>query len=389
MKPYSVYLLEAGCPVEPPVFPKGVPSSLFPFWGHYCFYDFAAANLSGAPEGCVQVIGESRFRGLPEIVSGRSPAFCVQLLDDGPAGLQRLAAADPAEKVLIYPLSQVFLADPGALLQRLERPAAEVTRLSVDNTATDLYLVRRRTLLRLLKDSRPGKAEAAPDLGSHLNRLLAGNFEVIDDLPGLALFQNSLMQMYAGNLQLCVELGSSELESRFALLDRGHMPGGDIRIERGGTVKSSFLAAGTVVEGYVEGSVLFPGVSVRRGAMVYQSIVMSGNCIGTKAQVSRALILPHFGENGGGSPRSRQGAANIGEDAFIGLRSSSAVNLQYPTQLREGLTVLGAGVQVPRGFTIGPACLVGAEVSPQQLRGIKELRKGTTVLCNTRPSANS
>jgi len=110
---------------------------------------------------------------------------------------------------------------------------------------------------------------------------------------------------------------------------------------------------------------------------------MSGNCIGTKAQVSRALILPQSGENGSGSPRSRQGAANIGEDSQVGLRSSTAANLKYPAQLRDGLTVLGAGVRLPRGFVIGPGCLVGAEVSPQQLRGLKELRKGSTVLCST------
>jgi hypothetical protein len=355
-----------------------MPCSQFPFWGHYCFFDFAAANLDGAAEGSVRVVGESRFRGLQEVVSAHSLPAELHLLEDS-GGLPELLAADPAERVLLYPLSQVFLADPRALLQRLERPAAEVTRLSVDHTATDLYLVRRKTLLRLLKETPLG----GQALGDWLNRLLAGRFELMEDLPGMALFQNSLMQMYAGNLRLCVELGSRELEHRFAHLNRGHMPGGEIRIERGGTVKGSFLAGGTVVEGYVEDSVLFPGVSVRKGAVVYQSIVMSGNCIGAKAQVSRALILPHFGENGGGNPRARQGTANIGEDSLIGLRNSTAGNLKYPAQARDGLTVLGAGVHVPRGFVIGPGCLLGAEVSPLQLRGLKELRKGSTVICST------
>jgi hypothetical protein len=379
MKPYSVYLLETGCPADPPVFSKGAPSSQFPFWGHYCFFDFAAANLDGALEQSVQVVGDSRFRDLQEVVSVRSPGVAVRLLEDGLADLQGLLAADPAEKILIYPLSQVFLAEPRALLRRLEQPASEVTRLSVDHTATDLYLVRRKALLRLLKEAPPG------DLGGSLNRLLASRFELMEDLPGQALFQNSLMQLYGGNLWLCAQLGSNELENRFAHLNRGHMPGGEIRIERGGTVRSSFLAAGTVVEGYVEGSVLFPGVHVQRGAVVYQSIVMSGNSIGAKAQVFRSLLLPRSGENGGGSPRSRQAAANIGEESFIGLRSSTAANLKYPAQLRDGLTAVGANARVPRGFTIGPGCLVGAEVSPQQLRGMKELRKGATVVCSTEP----
>jgi len=380
MKPYSVYLLEAGCPPEPPVFPKSLPSSQFPFWGHYCLFDFASANLAGAVEGCLHLVGESRFRGLQELAAARSLPAQVHLLEDARL-LPELLAADPADRILLYPLSQVFLAEPGALPARLERPAAEVTRLSVDHTAMELYLLRRRTLLQLLKEvpaEGPGVA-----LGRRLLALLAGRFELMEDLPGLALFQNSLMQMYRGHLRLCAELGSSELERRFSHLNRGQVPGGEIRIERGGTVKGSFLAAGTVVEGYVEDSVLFPGVSVRRGAVVYQSIVMSGNSIGAKAQVSRALLLPHFAENG--SPRPRQDSANIGEDSLIGLRNSTAANLKYPAQLREGLTVLGAEVRVPRGFVIGPGCLLGAEVGAQQLRGLKELRKGSTVLCSTEP----
>jgi hypothetical protein len=378
MKSYSVYLLEAGCPREPPVFPKSLPSSQFPFWGHYCFYDFAAANLDGAPDGSVRLVGDGRFRGLQELVAARSFSAELHLLEEA-AGLQELLAGDPADRVLLYPLSQLFLAEPQALLRRLEKPTAELVRISVDHTATDLYLVRRRTLLRLFREAPP----AGPALGEPLLRLLASRFELMEDLPGMALFQNSLMQMYEGNLRLCAELGSRELESRFAHLNRGHMPGGEIRIERGGTVRGSFLAGGTVVEGLVEDSVLFPGVSVRRGAVVYQSIVMSGNSIGSKAQVSRALILPHFGENGGGGPRSRQGLANIGEDSQVGQRGSTAANLKYPAHLRDGLTVLGAGVRLPRGFVVGPGCLVGAEVGAQQLRGLKELRKGSTLVCST------
>jgi hypothetical protein len=47
--------------------------------------------------------------------------------------------------------------------------------------------------------------------------------------------------------------------------------------------------------------------------------------------------------------------------------------------------VLGASPQVPRGFSIGPGCLVGATVSAQQLRAAKEMRKGSTIVCSTGP----
>lgn len=377
MKPFSVYLIEAGFPAEPPVFLPGSPCCSFPFWGHYSFLDFAVANLSGWADGCVQVVADGRFRGVADAFGAQpiARAWPIHLVEDGLAGLLPLLQADEAERIFVFPLSQVFLAEPGSLAGRLARPAAEITRLSVDHTAMDLYIVRRRTLIKQLKEhlaGHPGGLQLAEWSGG----LLAGAFELIDDVPGQALFQNNLMHLYHNNLWLAAQLGSRELGDRVAHLNHGRLPGGEIRIEKGGTVKSSFLAAGTVVEGYVEASVLFPGVIVRRGAVVSQSIVMSNNCVGAKAQVFRSLILPQPADSG---------AANIGEESFIGQRQSGTANSQYPTQLRDGITVLGASPQVPRGFSIGPGCLVGATVSAQQLRAAKEMRKGSTIVCSTGP----
>jgi len=378
MKPFSVYLIEAGFPAEPPVFLPGSPCCSFPFWGHYSFLDFAVANLSGWADGCVQVVADGRFRGITDALGAQPGArpWPVHLVEDGLAGLLPLLQSDEAERVFVFPLSQVFLAEPGPLADRLGRPAAEITRLSVDHTAMDLYIVRRRTLIKQLKErlavGRPGGLPLSELSGG----LLAGAFELIEDVPGQALFQNNLMHLYHSNLWLAAQLGSRELADRVAHLNRGRLPDGEIRIEKGGTVKSSFLSAGTVVEGYVEASVLFPGVVVRRGAVVSQSIVMSNNCVGAKAQVFRALILPQPADSG---------AANIGEESFIGHRQSATANSQYPTQLRDGITVLGASPQVPRGFSIGPGCLVGATVSAQQLRAAKEMRKGSTIVCSTGP----
>lgn len=375
MKQYSIYLIETGLPAAPPVFLPGSPCASFPLWGHYSFLDFAAANLLGWAEGAVQVVVDSRLRGLAEALAAHhaARAWPLHLVENGLPGLLPLLQADEAERVLVYPLSQVCIADPGTLLQRLARPGSEVSRLAVDHTALELYVVRRKTLVRLLKEA-GSRAQAASPLSELTSRLLAGSFELIEEVPGLALYQNSLMQLYNANLWLVSRLGSRELAERIAHLNRSRLPNGDIRIEKGGTVRESFLSAGTVVEGHVEASVLFPGVVVRRGAVVAHSVVMSGNCIGAKAQVLRSLILPQQGDNG---------LANIGEEALIGQRQSTAANTRFPEQLRDGITVLGANPHVPRGCSIAAGCLVGAEVSLQQLREVKDMRKGSTIVCDT------
>jgi hypothetical protein len=103
---------------------------------------------------------------------------------------------------------------------------------------------------------------------------------------------------------------------------------------------------------------------------------MNNNWVGSKSQVYRSLILAHPADNS-------KGQANIGDESFIGLKQSGAANAQYPAQVREGLTVLGHNAEIPRGYTIGPGCLLAAGVQAQQLRKQKGLRKGNTLLCAT------
>ena len=142
-------------------------------------------------------------------------------------------------------------------------------------------------------------------------------------------------------------------------------------IEKEGHVKNSLLAPGARIEGYVEGSFIFPDVVVHRGASVVNSVLMNGNRIGGKAQLCKTLVLPYLGD---------LGSSNIGENTRIGMQEAGARNFDYPKQIREGVTVLGINAEVPKGYKIGPGCLVGARVGPQQLRSIKELTRSSSVV---------
>lgn len=378
MKSVSIFLIEAGFPAEPPVFPRDSVSGTYPFWGDYCLLDFATANLRRWPSAELRCVAEPRFRSLGDNLTGRfgSEKIPVLAMEQGLRSLLSVLEQEASELVLLYPFSQVCIIDQESLAAKLERPGAEIVRLSVDNTPLDLYIARRKTLVRLLREVLAASAELYTPVDSMFSRVLEGRFEVIENLPGMTLFQNNLMQLYQCNRWLVEHLGTAQLQERIAHLNNGRAPSGEIRIEKGASVKDSFLSTNTVVEGHVEGSVLYPGVVIRRGAVVQDSVVMSNNWVGVKTQIYRSLILAHSTENAKGQP-------NIGEESFIGLRQSAAANARYPTQVRDGLTVLGANAEVPRGYTIGPGCLLGAGVSAQQLRKFKELRKGITLLCAT------
>ncbi len=55
-------------------------------------------------------------------------------------------------------------------------------------------------------------------------------------------------------------------------------------------VKNSIVADGCIIEGYVENSVLFRGVTIKKGAVVKDSIIMQGSVVGENASLQYVIF---------------------------------------------------------------------------------------------------
>lgn len=55
-------------------------------------------------------------------------------------------------------------------------------------------------------------------------------------------------------------------------------------------IRNSFIAHGCSIEGYVENSILFPGVKVNRGASIKNSIVMHQCAIEANAYLEHVIL---------------------------------------------------------------------------------------------------
>ena len=62
-------------------------------------------------------------------------------------------------------------------------------------------------------------------------------------------------------------------------------------------------------------------------------------------------------------------------DGFVSVDPFDRV----PEQIRDGLTVIGMGVELPGGFRAEAGCLIGPGASPSDLRRRKVLRRGQSV----------
>ncbi len=121
-----------------------------------------------------------------------------------------------------------------------------------------------------------------------------------------------------------------------------------VRFETDCAVRDSFVANGCRIAGRVERSVLFPGVSVAKGAVVRDSIVMHDTVVGRDASLDRAIVDKDV---------------RLGDGARLGVGDAGVPNRACPEHLSSGLTVVGKGARLPAGLTIGRNARIGAGVA--------------------------
>ena len=143
-------------------------------------------------------------------------------------------------------------------------------------------------------------------------------------------------------------------------------------IGNGGFVRNSHISSSCLIEGMVDHSVLFPGVRVGKGARIVNSIVMENNNIGEDAVVRNAILC-------GNNELFSKVAPNIGEKAVIGEDDTSGSNSEYPEYLRNGITLIGRNVEIPRKLRISRNCYIASNVDRAVLRGKGHIPAGSYV----------
>ncbi|MEC7525508.1 MAG: sugar phosphate nucleotidyltransferase [Myxococcota bacterium] len=124
-------------------------------------------------------------------------------------------------------------------------------------------------------------------------------------------------------------------------------------------IVDSLVCDGCVIDedATVERSVLGPGVRIRKGATVRDSIVLNDTWIGDGALVERAIVDKR---------------AKLGHGARVGRGGDAA------------LSVIGKGAQLPDGFVVHPGGEVAHDVVPEDLE-VTEVPSGLCVHTKRRP----
>jgi len=129
-----------------------------------------------------------------------------------------------------------------------------------------------------------------------------------------------------------------------------------------GCSKRSVVAEGCMVYGTVKNSVIFPGVYIDEGAVVEDSIVMSGSHIGADAKVYKSILCEKV---------------TIGNKVQIGI-GENKINEEKPNLYNSGITVIGENATVPDNAVLGKNVVIDRNVTKDDYMHIN-IESGKTV----------
>jgi glucose-1-phosphate adenylyltransferase len=128
-------------------------------------------------------------------------------------------------------------------------------------------------------------------------------------------------------------------------------------------ITSSLVSNGCVIRGRVERSVLSPGVYVSPGALVRESVIINDTWIGPGAVVDRAIVDANV---------------VIGTGSHLGYGDDMTPNHEMPDRVNTGISVVGAGAQIPGGVRIGRNVVIQPDRQETDFPGT-EIASGETI----------
>lgn len=129
-----------------------------------------------------------------------------------------------------------------------------------------------------------------------------------------------------------------------------------VKLELQAKVRRSLVANGCIISGYVENSILFPGVIIEPDVIVKDSIIMNNSLIGKNSVIERTIVDKHV---------------LLGENCHIG-------HGEIGNSPNSGIVIIGKTAQVPKATKIGRGSIIEARVREADFH-VNNIEPGTVI----------
>jgi glucose-1-phosphate adenylyltransferase len=166
----------------------------------------------------------------------------------------------------------------------------------------------------------------------------------------------TIMSYYEANMDLLKHPPLLELDDPDWIIHTKSEERPPVKLEVQAKVRRSLVANGCVISGYVENSILFPGVVIEPDVIVKDSIIMNNSLISKNSVVDRTIIDKHV---------------LISEGCHIG-------HGDIKNSPNSGIIIIGKMAQVPKSTKIGRGCIIESRVRETEFH-VNNLEPGTII----------
>jgi hypothetical protein len=258
------------------------------------------------------------------------------------SSFERFLSRATEDFLILGRAGNIVVADWNTLL-RIKSSRTGIIKIQIGKVPSELYIMRRDVCKKLLKGLDKKLSQRNEKFLTHLfDDFLFHNFERIIESSGYSFLIRDAFEYYRENLNLLSYLQDPDFFNLYRMLKPPHTS--KIFITESGSVKHSVLGFGSQISGFVENSVIFRDVVIKKNAQIYNSVVLPSNIIEEDVVIQNALIL-------GGKDRTVEQNTVIGDKV-------EGNNSDYPSILKRGLTIIGQSLTIPNSSRIGSGCLV-------------------------------
>ena len=368
----TLFFDKGGIKKDIPGFTEYFSSSELGFWGEYTFLDFALFIIN--PDKSFFICDREIRKNINNILmkwDEKNYDFFTYQNDFDT--VKNFLNKIEDEIIIFYDINFAAVAETDELKKAVDDFADDkketISKISINSVPVDIYIADKNYLVQQMDILRNRIQSDSYVFDFIIEEILATGFEEIRDLKGEILFNSSVNQFLINNLSLLNKEAGDIMDDFMKYTPPPHEK--ESFIGKKGEVVNSVISSNSRIDGYVENSVIFSGVTVKQNAVIKNSVIMNGNQIGKFVNIENSIILPNLKQQGNNS--------NIQDRSIIGGKSR-VKNKDYPEHIFGGITVIGMNSTIPVKFVAEPGSLIGADVTAARLKELKKVKKSGSVI---------
>ena len=203
-----------------------------------------------------------------------------------------------------------------------------------------IYLFNRDVLETMLMTD-AADPNSSHDFGKDIIPKMIDNYRVFGyEYDGYWRDVGTIPSYYQANMDLLEDPPLFELDDEDWVIHTKSEEKPAVKLGINAKILQSLVANGCLIDGYVEHSILFPGVVVETGAVIQNSIIFSNTVVSSDTRLDRVIIDKHV---------------HIGKTCHLGM----GIRMGTPM---EGITIVGKGTRVPANTHIESNCVIDREL---------------------------